>query len=345
MANRSISAIIIIVFVGFSFIITIPILILSCNFPNYETIDELLTYEYAPDNPSPIEKLNLNLDVGNVEIKYITTPVDYYAKIIVEIEMLGQLVEGKEYSDYFSIERNFTSPSPTFTMSYKPDTWVDPLLFIKQNVDINITLNANILFDINITINKKGNVHHIVPYAVTINNVDVNTNEGNIMYDFQYCTLEGNITGIANDGNIELVAYNPEYTRNAIWTYESKAGDITLTINHSNLYKIMNANITGSLVGNDFGDVILYYYDNTANIGAKITINNNTQTLKVGSHQSEWDDGFEIEELNDLEGMPFGYEWTSTDFPAITNYNLFLEGISMDSSMDFGWYEVHLSSS
>jgi hypothetical protein len=43
--------------------------------------------------------------------------------------------------------------------------------------------------------------------------------------------------------------------------------------------------------------------------------------------------------------MPFGYEWTSTDFPAITNYNLFLEGISMDSSMDFGWYEVHLSSS
>ena len=341
MANKSSISIIIIVFVGFSLIITIPILTLSNSFSNYGTIDKSLTYKYAPNNSSPIEKLNLNVDVGDVEIKYVTTPVDYYAKIQVEIEMMGQIAPGKKYSDYFSVVWDYTSPSPTFIMLLKSDTWFDPSLWLTQNVTIIITLNANILFDINITINEEGNVHHIVPYAVPINNVDVNTNKGNILYDFQYCTLEGNITGIANNGNIDLVAYNPKYTRNIIWTYKSNAGDITIDISHINHYKIMNANITGSLVGNIFGgDITLTYYDNTANIGAWITLNNTVQALiNTGS---DWE-GFERETLYDLEGDPFGYELTSTDYPTIINYNLLVVGLTLHNYT--GWYYVHLSSS
>jgi len=373
MANKSIIAIFVAILIGISLIISIPVLTLSSALSNYGTIDELLTFEYAPDNSSPIEKLNLNVDVGDVEIKYVTTPVDYYAKIQVDIELKGQTFAGKEYSDYFSVVWNITSPSPTFTMLCTSDTCFDPSLLVTQNVDIIITLNANILFDINITINEKGNVHLIVPYAVTTNNVDIYTNEGDVLYDFQYCTLEGNITGIANEGNIELMAnvitinnvdcntnvgnilydfqysilegnitgianegnidlmaYNPEYTRNIIWTYESNAGDIIIDISHINQYKIMNANITGSVIGNNFGDITLNYYDNTTNIGAFITLNNTIGALHLTGSDTE---GFDVEVLKDLEENPFGYELTSTDFPAITNYNLFL---------DHAGYEVHL---
>jgi len=384
MANKSIIAIFAIVFVGISLIITIPILTLSSGLSNYGKIDELLTFEYAPDNSSPIEKLNLNVDVGDVEIKYVTTPVDYYAKIQVDIEMTGQLIAGENYSDYFSVVWDITSPSPTFTMLFTSDSWFDPSLLLTQNVDIIITLNANILFDINITINEKGNVHLIVPYAVTINNVDVKTNEGdilydfryctlegnitgianegnielmanaitinnvdvntnvgNILYDFQYCTLEGNITGIANEGDIDLMAYNPEYTRNTAWTYNSITGHITIDIIHSNHSKIMNVTITGSVVGNDFGYTTLNYYDNTDNIGAWITINNTVQALSM-VRPSDWE-GFNLTVLKDFKGEPFGYEFNSTDYPAITNYNLFLEGKAMLGGST-GWYIVNLYS-
>ena len=339
MANKSIIAIFAVILVIISLIIAIPVLTLSSSFSNYGTIDELLIFEYAPDNSSPIEKLNLNVDMGNVEIKYVTTPVDYYVKVQVDIEMAGQSIAGKKYSDYFSVVWNNTSPSPTFTMLCKSDTCFDPSQWLKQDIDIIITLNAIILFDINITINEKGNVHHIVPYATTINNVDVNTNEGDIFYDFRYCTLEGNITGIANDGDIELMAYNPEYTRNTTWTYNSIAGDIRINISHINQYKIMNATITGSLVGNVFGDIVLTYYDNTANIGARVTLNDTVQALDT--YGSDWV-GFEIEVLKDLEDIPFGYELTSTDFPAITNYNLLIRGLTLHSYE--GKYYVHLYS-
>ncbi|MEE9376439.1 MAG: hypothetical protein V3V33_00200 [Candidatus Lokiarchaeia archaeon] len=339
MANKSIIAITLIVIISFTFIITIPILTLSNGLSNYGTIDEFLTIEYAPDNSSPIEKLNLNVDVGDVEIKYIDPPVDYFVKINVNIEMVGSDLAGKSYTDYFYLDGQTTNSSANFTLELLSDSWFDPSLWVMKNVSIVVSLRSDIIFDIMATINE-GDFEISVPWGVSIGNVHTNVSTGNIFYDFEYCTLEGNITGIANDGNIELMAYNPEYTRNIIWTYNSIAGDITIDINHSNQYKIMNANITVSLVGNEYGDIILNYYDNTANIGAWITLNDTVQALK--RFGSDWV-GFEIEVLKDLEGIPFGYELTSTDFPAITNYNLLLVGLTLHKYE--GWYYVHLSSS
>ena len=201
-----------------------------------------------------------------------------------------------------------------------------------------MNLRKDVLFDINV-IAGESNVDLIVPFEVPINNIFLNVSRGNLFYDFRYCTLEGNITGIANDGNIELVAYNPEYTRNTIWTYNSNAGDITIDINHNNQYNIMNANITGSLMGNKFGDIIVYYYDNTANIGARITLND-TKILEMD--RSDWDE-FEYEVLKDLEGEAYGFQLTSTDFPTINNYNILLVGLNY--TYNEGIYEVHLSSS
>jgi len=382
MANKSIIAIFVVILVSISLIISIPVLTLSSGFSNYGKIDELLIFEYAPDNSSPIEKFNLNVDMGNVEITYINPPVDYFAKIEVFIEMNGVNLAGKSYSDFFDIDwLNDNSPA-NFSMEFKSDVNESKVFSLIKDITIVVNLRADIIFDIIATV-KEGNVQVNVPYmvsvnnlvinttkgdilydlnhcilegnitgiandgdielmayAITINNVDVNTNEGSLLYDFQYCTLEGNITGIANDGDIELMAYNPEYTRNTTWTYNSITGDITIDIIHSNHYKIMNATITGSVVGNDFGDIHLNYYDNTDNIGAKITLNNTKQALK--GYGSDYD-GFELVILIDLEGEAFGYEITSTDFPATTNYNLFLEGINQ-SQPNPRWYLVNLFS-
>ena len=339
MANKSIIAIFAIVFVGISLIITIPILTLSSGLSNYGTIDKLLTFEYAPDNSSPIEELNLNVDVGDVEIRYNNPPVDYFAKIEVFIEMSGVNLAGKSYSDFFDIDwQNDNSPG-NFSMEFKSDVNESKVLSLIKNITIVVNLRADIIFAIIATV-KEGNVQVNVPYMVSVNNLVINTTKGDILYDLNHCILEGNITGIAKDGNIELKAYNPEYTRNTTWTYNSISGDITIDIIHSNHYKIMNATITGSLVGNVFGDIVLTYYDNTANIGARVTLNDTVQALDT--YGSDWV-GFEIEVLKDLEDIPFGYELTSTDFPAITNYNLLIRGLTLHSYE--GKYYVHLYSS
>ena len=101
----------------------------------------------------------------------------------------------------------------------------------------------------------------------------------------------------------------------------------------------MNATITGSLVGNLFGDIYVYYYDNTANIGARITLNDTVAALQGGSYRSDWV-GFEVEVLKNSTDDQYGYELTSTDFPAITNYNLLLKGLTRGNYE--GKYEVYL---
>jgi len=48
--------------------------------------------------------LNLNVDVGDIEIRYINPPVDYYAMVEVHIEMSGNNFAGKSYPDFFEVD-------------------------------------------------------------------------------------------------------------------------------------------------------------------------------------------------------------------------------------------------
>jgi hypothetical protein len=259
--------------------------------------------------------------------------------------MSGLGLAGKSYSNYFNITEGGTANSPIdFSMKLFSNITEFERDSLIRDVSLIVTLRKDIIFDITATV-KEGSVHVDVPFMVSVNNLVINTTEGDILYELNHCILEGNITGIANNGNIDLMANNPEYTRNTMWTYKSIAGDITIDINHINQNTTMNANITGSLIGNEYGDVILNYYDNTANIGAWIIVNNTIQALR--DYGSDWE-GFNRTFLKDLEGRTYGFEFTSTDFPAITNYNLFLEGIGLHSNPGtppWGLYRVLLYSS
>ena len=91
MANKSILVVFLIVFLGISLIVTIPIFTISIQLSTYDVIEITdNSFIYAPANSSPIEKLNIYAELGDIEIKYVSPLVVYYAMIEVNIEMSGK---------------------------------------------------------------------------------------------------------------------------------------------------------------------------------------------------------------------------------------------------------------
>ena len=221
MTIKSVIAVFLVILVGLSLFISIPILTLSSRLSNYTTIDELLAFEYDPANSSPIEKLNLNVDVGDVEIRYVNPPVDYFAKIVVLIEMISASPAEKSYSDFFDIDWQDDTSPVNFSIEFKSDVDKSKVLSLIKNVTIVVNLRADIIFDILTTV-KEGNVHINIPYGVSVNNLVINTTKGDILFDLTNCIIEGNITGIAQNGKIIFNSYELEYAQNCVWLFLQK---------------------------------------------------------------------------------------------------------------------------
>jgi hypothetical protein len=289
MAKKGIIGVISLVIVGFSFIIIFPIPLLSINLSLYGIIDESRSFTYEPSLPSPNEKLYINTDVGNIEIQYTTMPVNYHVKIDVNFEMSGANLTGKDYSYFFNIIWETTNSSANLTLELLSESWFDDSLWVMKNVDILVTIRADIVFDI-ITNIDNGNFDITVPWAVSIGNLLTNVSEGIILYDFDYCTvegnitgivdmgdifydfdhctLEGNITGIINEGKIYLNTDNAKYTRSSLWEFNITFGDIDVFIYQN---EDLGANITG-IVSITNGNVFVFYKDNSPDIGANLEI-------------------------------------------------------------------------
>jgi len=308
----------VIVFVGISLIVTIPILILSSGLSNYGMIDESFTYKYAPNNSSPIENLNINAEVGDIEIKFVNPPGDNLAMIEVNIEMVGQNVVGKSYLDYFIVEWENTSNSPTFRMEIRSDLDRLEVLSLIKNVTIVVNLRADIIYDITAAM-IRGNVDLIVSFGVSCKNMEINiSTKGNILFDVANCFIGGNITGIINEGNIELKTYNVEYTRNSMWTFITELGDITIDIVQ---YKDLGANITGNATVFTEGNLYLYYKDNKPSVGARFILLRIAYGGMTRDFIGDNTIGFERTYLSEGRGTVY----TSYDFPATNCYILSLE--------------------
>ncbi|KKL62596.1 hypothetical protein LCGC14_2183630 [marine sediment metagenome] len=268
MANKNILVVFLIAFLGISLIVTIPIFTLSSQLSTYDVMDETDdSFIYAPSNSSPIEKLNIYAERGDVEIKYVSPLVNYFAKIIVIIAMSGEGIAGKSYLDYFSVDWENTSTITTFSMELKSELEQMEVLSLIKNIIIIAYLRADIVFDITVTV-IEGNIDLNVPFGVIINNIKLNINTGNIFYDFNYCIIEGNITGIVNEGNIGLKTYNAKYTQKSNWNFTLDAGDLTINISQN---RDLGANISGTAKINE-GNVLVLYEDNSPNIGARFEI-------------------------------------------------------------------------
>jgi len=311
--ERNYKTILIIINIFFALIIiSIPTFILLAEYSNYSRIDEFLTYIYSSTTHPLKRKLNLNADIGLININYITHPVDYLVKIDVNIEMAGPNLNGKSYLDFLNIYwENMTSPV-NFTLEIKLDIIADFSNLHKANININVLLRADVIFDINSTVHE-GAVELTSPMGININNILINVINGTIIYDFTSCNIGGNITGIVNNGDITLKAYNNQYSQNCKLTLVNEVGYITIDIYQ---FEEMGANITGTGI-TKVGYISLIYNDYSPNIGAQFTLYNKTGFGAEG--QNTWI-GFERDTLPLMAGQFF----YSKDFPTQNNYNFTL---------------------
>ncbi|UCC18450.1 MAG: hypothetical protein JSV62_10065 [Promethearchaeota archaeon] len=311
--ERNYRTILIIINLIFVFsIIIIPSFVIFTEFSSFNRIDQSFSYIYSSTTP-PIKKgLNLNADVGIIEIKYISQPVDYLVRIDVSIEMAGPNLEGKSYLDIFNIKWENTTSPVNFTLELIPEMLEDFSNLHKANIYINILLRSDILFDINATV-IDGNILVAIPMGITVNNVYSSVTSGYISYDFIHSTIKGNITGIVNNGNLTLIAYNNHYIKNSKLTFINKMGYTQIDIYQ---YEEMGANITGT-VSTKSGIIQVIYNDYSANVGARFILYN--KTTFGNEVENKWV-GFNREVLPLLAGQMF----TSYDFPTQNNYNFSL---------------------
>ncbi|MHA2185043.1 MAG: hypothetical protein ACXAAI_08595 [Promethearchaeota archaeon] len=270
MAKKNILVMFLTVLITFSLIIAVPIASLSVKLSTYGRIKKLLTFEYNPPSPSSAEKLILNIVKGDIKIRYISQPVDYFVKIEVNLEMSGPSLAGKNYTDYFDIEWNKTSPSPLFMMDF--DASVDKLSVIPLITDLSIvvSIRSDIMFDLVLSLHE-GNVDLLAPFRVPINNVLIDITKGDTLFDFNHCNIQGNITVRIEEGDIDMKILNTIYTNNSLWNFTIGTGNFDLNISHDRSFTDLGANITGITTLNN-GTARFIYKDTNINIGARFEI-------------------------------------------------------------------------
>ncbi|MFX1477758.1 MAG: hypothetical protein ACFFCI_06475 [Promethearchaeota archaeon] len=311
--ERNFKTILIVVNLIFVFsIISIPTIVIFAEFAGYNKINKSFTYEYISDTPPLQSGLNVYSDVGIIDIKYVTEPVEYIIKIELSIEMAGPNLNGKSYIDFFNISWENVSSPVNFTLDLISDRILDFSNLHIAAININILLRADILFDINVTV-LNGNIKVTVPMGISVNNLYSNVNNGNILYDFNNNIVEGNITGIMNNGNLTLEAKNIHYTQNSELFFVNNRGYSLIDIHQ---YDEMGANITGTAKTKS-GTIQVVYMDFSASIGAQFILYNKTN---FGNEVENKVEGFTKDYLPFLAGQIF----TSDDFPAQNYYNFSL---------------------
>ncbi len=332
MARKELLAVTIMVLICFSCIISIPIVLISVGFSPYNSIEYQETWEEKFDSSATVD-LNLNIDVADVIIEYTYDPEDYHVKVDLDIDMIGQNNIGNNYSDYFNIKLDTTNTSLTFTMTLLPESEFDEVIWRKTYINVIITLNAVILFNINTTTNNEGDVLLLVSGGIDVNNIDIYTKFGNILFDFDYCTIGGNINGIVDIGNIGLDVNNVQYTKNSVWNLAINTGgindngDIFIDIRH---ITAINANITGTVYTNQ-GLITTHYTDNTPLVGVNFTF--------YGRHpEGSIEDFKAYVPFYAPEPWAAGYYYYSHEYPAIGNYDL---SFYINSINDYGRYDVN----
>jgi len=295
-------------------ILSIPSSILISEYILANRIDKSDTLYCSSTEPLLKKELNLNIDLGQVEINYISQPVDYLMKVDIVIEMGGNNLAGKSYSDFFAFEWQNTSDIVNFTLEIKAGVDLDRLLALIEKINILVTLRADVVCDFNINMKMDGDVKLTVPFKVSVGCITTNITNGDILYNINFGIVGGNITGIIQEtGNIEIITTEVEYTQNSTWSLDTYDGDISLQIyQNSN----MNANVSG-IFSITYGNINFKYRDNNDNSGAYFTLYYEVNDLALAQKISEVV-GFDT----DLDPEQTIFYLESYDYPAQNNYNL-----------------------
>ena len=146
--KKRLIAIGLIIIIGYNLIIIIPIRLISTQLSSYSTIKESRCFIYKPSSPLSLEKLYINAEEGNVEIRYINPPTDYDILIDVYIELISKKLASISYENYLNISWSNSSSQADFRIEIISDDWFNPLLWLSKEINIVITLRKDIVFNI-----------------------------------------------------------------------------------------------------------------------------------------------------------------------------------------------------
>ncbi len=332
MAKKAIFLIIITMLFFFSLLFTIPIFILSDAFSDYDIIDETLSFYHAPGNISSFERIDINADKANIKIMYVDTNVPYCVKIETNIKLGGSDLVGKSSIDFFDFTWLNSSETLYFSLKQLSNSWFNTSTILIKSVSIMVSIRKDKVLNINATV-EQGTIEMIVLYGVSVNNVNLNINGvGDLIYNFYSCKVDGNISGLVNEGYVDIDLRNISYSPNCTLLFTLGNGDLDMNIfQHANL----NANVSGIIAINN-GDANLRYDDNTNDNGAKIEVpdtgNLNPEILCFGIYGGCPVVGFDVDDVNNI--------FTSSDLIAgicSFNYNLTFE-------LGEGIFSPHLTS-
>ena len=169
------------------------------------------TYYYEPGSPSLIEVLNVECDTASINIKYNTTPTDFYAKIDLDLKVSGAYVEGKSFSDFFKpiLWDNTTNSPVTFDVDNKPSTWF--IFGLSHRSTLNVTLRTDITYEIDAS-SATGSIKMDVPQGSTLGKTTLHTSSGSVRLNSALnTTFQGDVSLSTSTGSVRAYAIKTSF--------------------------------------------------------------------------------------------------------------------------------------
>lgn len=294
-------------------IITVPIIIISYALLPYNIIYYSKEYHSYQD-PTTVDLLNIDIDIGNVKVNFIPSVADFSVNIDIEFELKGIILEGASFSDFFEIKWHDVGNILNFSMHIRDRINLETLISQTSIKNINISLQASLSCDINVSV-QNGDVTLETVNGITLGSISANLIRGNIQFRILYCYINGNITAKIQNGNLQLELCNCEYLKNLSWLLSTEKGNVIVNLEHKNN---IVSNITGTF-STHIGNYRISYIDHTTEVGALLILEVNQNDTAI--HQQLFEIiGFDFNQTS-VSGNDV-YHVFSDDFPTKSNYHL-----------------------
>ncbi len=203
---------------------------------------------------SPIEEINIESDIGAINIQYNTTPTDYYAKIELDIVIRGGFVSGKSFSNFFEpvIWQNESTPIARFELNAKSTTVF--FLGLSRKINIYVTLRSDVMYNID-AFTSTGSIELNASSNKIINNTQLRTSTGSILFTSAINTsFLGTLDLRTSTGSISAYAVMTNFSY-GLTTY-SDTGSLTLSLTSCNINDDLVGTIsTGSMTIDSYNTV------------------------------------------------------------------------------------------
>lgn len=223
------------------------------GFLTYDTIQTSGSRFYAPVLTRTPEPILIRSDIGNINVRYNTSTIQYAAKVDYNIRMGGAFMIGKSISDFFQIEwDNITSlvtDKISFVLRTKPGLSLDPTnWFSIKKIEINVTLRTDITYSLE-EYATTGNIVNEIPIDVNVEDLTIETTTGNSLTNVDQASL-GGYRAKSTTGGLSLYAKKSNFTS---ITVEATTGNLRLNFTSCLINGDIDAEVTtGGLTFNSY---------------------------------------------------------------------------------------------